>query len=269
MIVLLRRLLRFVRLSLHLALGLFKAGVLFGFYSLPARDRAISDWSARLLKILGVRLEAGTLPEFTHGVLLVSNHISWLDIFIIHATKRVHFVSKHEVRSWPVVGWLAWRAGTLFIQRARKSDTARINQEMHELLCNGAWVAVFPEGTSTDGRKLLRFLPSLLQPAVDENLPVLPAALQYRTPDGSFTDAAAYADNISFFSSLWKILGQREIVARLMFGLPVRGAHRRELAEAAYASIAGMLGFLPTSSSASAPGGNRPEKPADPPASGQ
>lgn len=269
MTTLLRRLFRLLRLCLHLALGLFKAGVLFGFYSLPARDRAISRWSARLLKILGVRLIAGAPPEFTHGALLVANHISWLDIFIIHATKRVHFVSKHEVRSWPLVGWLAWRAGTLFIERARKADTARINQEMHTLLREGAWVAVFPEGTSTDGRRLLRFLPSLLQPAVEENLPVVPAALQYRNPDGSYTNAAAYADDISFSSSLWKILGQKEIVARLNFGMPVRGKHRRELAEAAYGSIAGILGFPATSSSASAPGDSPPGTPGGPPASGQ
>lgn len=266
MIFLLRRLLRLSRLVLHLALGLFQAAVLFNFYALPARDRAISRWSASLLRILGIRLIAGTPPEFTHGALLVANHVSWLDVFIIHATKRVHFVSKHEVRSWPVVGWLAYRAGTLFIERARKADTARINQEMHKLLRDGAWVAVFPEGTSTDGRRLLRFLPSLLQPAIDESLPVVPAALQYLDPDGSYSDAAAYADNVSFVSSLWRILGQKEIVARLSFGTQIRGTHRRELAEAAYATIAGILGFAATSSLASASGDTPPGTPGAPPA---
>ena len=191
MTALFRRLLRLSRLSLHVVQGLFQASVLFGFYSLSTRDQAISRWSAKLLKILGVRLIAGTPPEFTHGALLVANHISWLDIFIIYAAKRVHFVSKHEIRSWPVVGWLACRTGTLFIERARKSDTARINQEMHRLLRDGAWVAVFPEGTSTDGRRLLRFLPSLFQPAVDENLPVVPAILRYQDPQGGYTNVAA------------------------------------------------------------------------------
>jgi 1-acyl-sn-glycerol-3-phosphate acyltransferase len=250
----------------HLALGLLQAGMLFGLYTLPARDRAISRWSDKTLKILGVRLAAGTPPEFTHGAMLVANHISWLDVFVIHAARRVHFVSKHEVRDWPLVGWLAERAGTLFIQRAKKADTARINQEMHALLRDGAWVAVFPEGTSTDGRKLLRFLPSLFQPAVDENLPVVPAALQYQTPQGAYTDAAAYADNVSFAQSLWRIAGEKEIVARLTFGLPIRGDHRRELAEAAYQEIAGVLGFEATSS-AFAPGGNPPETPGGLPAS--
>jgi len=269
MIVFLRRLFRLARLTLHLAQGLFQAGALFGFYSLPARDRATSRWSARLLGILGIRMTAGAPPEFTHGALLVANHISWLDIFIIHAAKRVHFVSKHEVRSWPVVGWLAWRAGTLFIERSRKADTARVNQEMHRLLRDGAWVAVFPEGTSTDGSRLLRFLPSLFQAAVDENLPVVPAVLQYQSPQGSFTAVAAYADNISFASSLWRILGEQEIVARLTFCRPIRGNSRRELAAAAYREIADFLGFETTSSSASAAGDSPPGTPGGPPASGQ
>ena len=262
-----RRLFRLARLSLHLLLGIFKAAVLFGFYSLATRDRVISRWSERLLEILGIRLVASAPPKFTHGALLVANHISWLDIFVIHTAKRVHFVSKHEVRNWPVVGWLAWRSGTLFIQRAKKSDTARINQEMHALLRDGAWVAVFPEGTSTDGSRLLRFLPSLFQPAVDENLPVVPAALQYQTQTGAYTDAAAYADNVSFGTSLWRIAGEKEIVARVTFGTPIRGENRRVLAEMAHREIAGALGFEITSS-ALLSAGSPPGTPADLPASG-
>jgi 1-acyl-sn-glycerol-3-phosphate acyltransferase len=251
MSVLFRRLFRLTRLSLHLLLGVFQAAVLFGFYSLAARDRVISRWSAKLLKILGIRLVAGTPPEFAHGALLVANHISWLDVFLIHAARHVHFVSKHEVRDWPVIGWLAWRAGTLFIQRAKKSDTARINQEMHALLRDGAWVAVFPEGTSTDGSRLLRFLPSLFQPAVDENLPVVPTTLQYLTAEGDYTNAAAYADNVSFGTSLWRIAGEKGIVARVTFGTTIRSDNRRELAEAAHRDIAKTLGFETTSSALS------------------
>jgi 1-acyl-sn-glycerol-3-phosphate acyltransferase len=259
MTVFLRRILRLCRLAIHTAWGLAQAALVFGFYSPSTRDRIISRWAAKLLRVLNIRLAAGAPPEFTHGALLVANHVSWLDVFIILATRRVHFVSKHEIRAWPVVGWVAERAGTLFIERARKADTARINREMHELLHDGAWVAVFPEGTSTDGRRLLRFLPSLFQPAVDESLPVVPVALQYRTPQGEYTNAAAYADNISLGSSLWRILGEKAIVARLTFGMPIRGSNRRELAETAYHEIATSLGF--------APAGNPPGTPGDPPAS--
>ncbi len=261
MTVIFRRLFRLARLMLHLLVGLFQTALLFRFYSLATRDQVISRWSGKLLGVLGVRLAAGIPPEFTHGALLVANHTSWLDIFVIHATRRVHFVSKHEVRNWPVIGWLAWRAGTLFIQRAKKADTARVNQEMHVLLRDGAWVAVFPEGTSTDGRRLLRFMPSLFQPAVDEHLPVVPAALQYQTSQGTHTDAAAYADDVSFGTSLWRIAGEKEIVARISFGMPIRGDSRRELAETAYREIATSLGFSLQD--------NPPGTPGDPPASAQ
>lgn len=266
--ILFRRLYRLARLALHLLLGVFQAAVLFGFYPLATRDRVISRWSARLLEILGVRLVASVPPEYSHGALLVANHVSWLDVFLIHAAKRVHFVSKHEVRDWPVIGWLAWRAGTLFIQRAKKTDTARVNQEMHALLRDGAWVAVFPEGTSTDGSRLLRFLPSLFQPAVDESLPVVTAALQYQTPAGAYTDAAAYADNVSFGKSLWRIAGEKEIVARITFGKPIRGDNRRELAETAQREIASALG-LDAISSALSSAGTPPGTPGGPPASAQ
>ncbi len=250
-----RRSYRLCRLAIHTVWGLIQAGILFGFYTPAVRDHIISRWSAKLLKILGIRAVIGAPPEFTHGALLVANHISWLDVFVILATRRVHFVSKHEVRSWPLMGWLAERAGTLFIQRARKADTARVNQEMHALLQNGAWVALFPEGTSTDGRKLLRFLPSLFQPAVTENLPVVPACLQYQTPEGNYTDAAAYADDISFGKSLWRIVGEKEIVARLTFAAPLRDTNRRALADAAYREIATCLGFALTDNPPESPGG--------------
>lgn len=244
-----RRLFRLARLLLHVMAGILQAAVMFQFYSPAKRDQVISDWSAKLLRILGVTLKAGNPPEFGHGALLVANHVSWLDIFVIHAARRVHFVSKHEIRSWPVAGWLAHRAGTLFIQRAKKHDTARINNEMHALLQDGAWVAVFPEGTSSDGRQLRRFMPSLFQPAVKENLPVVPAGIRYQTPEGNHCQAAAYIDEMTFGKSLWQIAGEAEIVARLDFCMPLKNSDRRALAEAAHCEISTCLGFEPMGSS--------------------
>lgn len=246
MFIFIRRVFRLARLMAHLGIGVFQTGVVFVFYSAQRKDRAISRWSKKLLRVLSVRLLADAPPRFPHGALLVANHISWLDIFVIHATRRVHFVAKHEIRHWPVFGWLAQRAGTLFVQRSKKSGTARVNNEIHTLLQDGAWVAVFPEGTSTNGRKLLRFLPSLLQPAVTENLPVLPVALRYQTADGAISDAAVYADDISIGQSLWRITGEAEIIASLQFCAPITGQDRRKLAAAAHSEIATILGFAQT-----------------------
>jgi 1-acyl-sn-glycerol-3-phosphate acyltransferase len=250
-----RRLFRLARLLMHLANGLWQASAMFPFYSPARRDRAISAWSATLLDVLGVRRDSATPPHLDHGALLVANHISWLDIFVILATRRVHFVSKHEVRGWPVLGWLAERAGTLFIRRAKKHDTARVGAEMHGLLQQGAWVAVFPEGTSTDGRRLLRFLPSLFQPAVSEALPVVPAAIRYQRPGGDYTDVPAYIDDMPFHVSLWRILGEREIVAKLHFCAPLRLPDRRLLAQAAHREVATCLGLDAADNSPETPAG--------------
>jgi 1-acyl-sn-glycerol-3-phosphate acyltransferase len=198
------------------------------------------------LRILGVRLAVTPAAQKMDGALLVANHISWLDIFVIYAIKRVHFVSKAEVERWPVAGWLAGKAGTLFIERAKKSDTARVNQEMRGILERGGCAAVFPEGTSSDGRHIRRFLPSLLQPAVDLGLPVVPAAVSYRRPDGSHCDAANYIDGISFAESLWRIAGEAAIHARFEFGAVQKGDDRRSLALAAQTEVARLLGVAVT-----------------------
>src|SRR5512138_2253123 len=155
----LRRFVRTSLLALHLAWGVTLVGLAFSVVGPARRDRIIMAWSRRLLGILGVRARIDTAPAVPGGALLVCNHISWLDVYVIYAALRVHFVSKSEIRAWPVAGWLAHKAGTLFLERGRRTDTARVNAEMGSLLEGGAWVAVFPEGTTSDGRGLKRFLP--------------------------------------------------------------------------------------------------------------
>jgi 1-acyl-sn-glycerol-3-phosphate acyltransferase len=254
-----RRTLRISRLMLHLVWGVTLAGLAFPLLKPAQRDRAIMAWAQQLLRTLGVQLRAGTAPSLPGGALLVCNHVSWLDIYLIYAARRVHFVSKAEVRQWPVAGWLAHKTGTLFIERGRRADTARINAEMRTLMQSGAWVAVFPEGTTSDGRGLRRFMPSLLQPAVELDCPIVPAALRYRTLDGEPTTAPAYIDDIGMWQSLRHIVSEPGIIAELQFGEPVPpDGHRRELAAQAEAATARLLGVLPADTS--------PQTPADPPA---
>lgn len=262
--VLLRRSARIGRLLLHLALGVVIAALVFPLAGPARRDRIIMAWSQRLLALLGIRLHATAAPALPGGALLVCNHVSWLDIYLVLATQRVHFVSKAEVRAWPVAGWLAHKAGTLFLERSRRADTARINAEMRALMAQGAWVAVFPEGTTSDGRGLRRFLPSLLQPAVELNCPIVPAALRYRTPDGGHCAAAAYIDQMSLWQSLKQIVSEPAIVAELRFGEPIAPtAHRRELAAQAERAVAGLLGLSPSAAPAS---DTPPKTPDGPPA---
>ena len=261
----LRRTVRISLLMLHLAWGVMVAGLAFPLFKPAHRDRFIMAWSRHLLRVLGVRVQLTPAPSLPGGALLVCNHVSWLDIYLIYAAQRVHFVSKAEVRTWPVAGWLAHKTGTLFIERGRRADTARINTEMHDLMQDGAWVAVFPEGTTSDGRALRRFMPSLLQPAVQLNCPVVPAALRYRTLDGEYSAVPAYIDDISMWQSLKQIVSEPGFIAELHFGEPILpNGHRRELAAQAEAATAGLLGLVRPSDAM--PADTAPQTPADPPA---
>jgi 1-acyl-sn-glycerol-3-phosphate acyltransferase len=259
-----RAALRFAQLALHLTWGVTLVGLAFPLMTPAQRDRAIMAWAQRLLKVLGVRAQIDAPPSLPGGALLVCNHVSWLDIYLIHAAQRVHFVSKSEVRAWPVAGWLAHKTGTLFLERGRRADTARINAEMRALMQAGAWVAVFPEGTTSDGRALRRFQPSLLQPAVELDCAIVPAALRYRTLAGEYSAAPAYIDEMSLWQSFRKIVSEPGLVAELHFGEPILpDRHRRELAAQAEQSVANLLGLrMPDASSA----GSAPKTPAGPPA---
>ncbi len=257
--VFLRRLVRLALLGLHTSAGALLAALALPLLGSRRRDALIVAWSRMLLGLLGVRAVVAPAPTVPGGALLVCNHVSWLDIFVIFIARRVHFVSKAEVRAWPVAGWLAHKAGTLFVERGRRADTLRVNGDMAALLRDGAWVAVFPEGTTSDGRILRRFLPSLLQPAVDLDCPIVPAALRYRTLDGIYSAAAAYVDRMSLWQSLLAVTGAPGIVAELHFGEPILpNGHRRDLAATAEAATARLLGIAPADTA--------PRTPAGPPA---
>jgi 1-acyl-sn-glycerol-3-phosphate acyltransferase len=251
-----RRLGRIALLLLHTSAGVLLAALVLPLLRSRRRDALIVAWSRMLLGLLGVRAVVAPAPTVPGGALLVCNHVSWLDVFAIFLARRVHFVSKSEVRHWPVAGWLAQKAGTLFLERGRRADTLRVNADMAALLRDGAWVAVFPEGTTSDGRSLRRFLPSLLQPAVDLDCPVVPAALRYRTPDGAYTAAPAYVDGMSLWRSLLAITAEPGIVAELRFGEPIApNGHRRDLAAAAEAATARLVGIAPADTAARTPAG--------------
>jgi 1-acyl-sn-glycerol-3-phosphate acyltransferase len=152
------------------------------------------------------------------------------------------FIAKSEIRAWPVAGWIAERAGTIFIRRERRRDTSRINALVHAALAEGEFIGLFPEGTTGDGDELLRFHSSLFEPAVANGALVYPAAIRYVADEGSACDAAAYGDR-TFMQSLALIIGQRSFTATLRFGAPLatRGASRRDIALSARGSVATLL----------------------------
>jgi len=190
-------------------------------------------------------------------VLVVANHISWLDIFVLNAHHPVRFVAKAELARWPVVSRMIRGAGTVFIERGRRRDTHRVNQKMARVLADGDVVAIFPEGTTTHGSDVLPFKSSLLQPIVEAEGHVQPVAIRYRTPDGGMAMAPTYVGDTSFAQSFWAVCGERSLTVELMAmpALPARG-HRRHLARAAEASIRTALA-APESATESGTGADR------------
>lgn len=209
---------RSTRLCLHIAAGLAKIAFLLPRYDQAKRNVSINEWSAKLVAILGLRIKIfGKIPCTASPELVVSNHISWLDVFALNAEKPVRFVAKSEISTWPIIGQLCRGTGTLFIKRSKKGDTARISQGMAALLQGGENVAFFPEGTSSDGTSILPFRSSLLQSAIDCESPIQPIYLRYVTATGHPTSVAAYCDSISFVSSLWRLLTSENITIELHF----------------------------------------------------
>ena len=238
---------RVTRVFVHLLRGLLIAAAVFSFLGPAPRRKAVRDWSASLLRLLGVRLHVQGSPPAARGkpVMLVGNHVSWLDVFVINAVLPVRFVAKSEVRSWPLIGWLSARTGTLFIERARRRDAMRINRRISEVMRGGDVIAVFPEGTTTDGSHLLRFHSALLQPALLAEAAVHPVALRFERADGSLCVEAAYDGDKTLWDTVRLMVTQPVIHARVWFlpALPADTAHRRELAQTARSAIVNCLGF--------------------------
>ena len=178
----------------------------------------------------------GGLPG---NVLIVANHISWLDIFVLNALQPARFIAKADLRHLPLVGRLVENAGTLFIERERRRDTHTVNRQTVEALARGDLVAVFPEGTTSDGTGLLKFHSSLLQSIVDAEGHMQPVAIRYRTPGDRHCAAPAYVGELSLLDSFWRVTGERTIRAELhvMPPVPARARHRRDLSRAAEDAI--------------------------------
>ncbi|HEX2540861.1 MAG TPA: lysophospholipid acyltransferase family protein, partial [Caldimonas sp.] len=174
-----RAALRLARAVAHGVQGLCVVLFVFPRLDEPARHERIRRWSLALLQSLGIRLEATGEPA-RGGSLLVANHVSWLDIMAIHAVApHARFVSKADVKGWPLVSRLVDSAGTLYLQRERKRDALRVVHAMASALQGGDTVAIFPEGTTSTGHTLLPFHANLLQAAIATATPVQPVALRY------------------------------------------------------------------------------------------
>jgi 1-acyl-sn-glycerol-3-phosphate acyltransferase len=239
------RLTRFARVVAHLAGGLATTVFVFPWIGPPRKRALIRRWSRQLLQMLGVerRVRWHREGRMRGHILIVANHISWLDIFVLNAQQPARFIAKAEIRRLPVIGRLCRNVGTLFIERERRRDTHTVNRHTVEALTRGDLVAVFPEGTTSDGTGLLKFHSSLFQPIVDARGDVQPVAIRYRTPADEYSDAPAFVGDLTMVGSLWRLTGERSLVAELDMLPPIPAAdrNRRELSNAAAAAIRTVL----------------------------
>ena len=180
---------RLFRLALHLVSGLASVALVFPWLDDSARGERRRRWSRKLLGNLGIALECdpGELPR---ACLIVSNHISWIDIFAINALLPAAFISKAEVRNWPGIGWLASRNDTVFLRRGSRGHARIVNAEIAALMDAGKVVALFPEGTTTNGSHVQHFHAALLQPAIAARRPIVPC--RWRSATTIATAAAAW-----------------------------------------------------------------------------
>jgi 1-acyl-sn-glycerol-3-phosphate acyltransferase len=197
-------------------------------------------WQARLCRAIGMRVEV--VGEIIPNTLMVANHVSWLDIPIIGSQGPIGFVSKAEVREWPLIGWMAEIAGTLFIRRGA-NEAGQINRQIEQRIGSGRPIVVFPEGTTSDGTRLLRFHPRLLAAGQCEGVRVQPVALRYGTNKESDPDAPFLGED-TLLAHLSRLVRRPELRVQLRFLDPVDGSRltRREIAEHCHSVIAKAIG---------------------------
>jgi 1-acyl-sn-glycerol-3-phosphate acyltransferase len=169
--------------------------------------------------------------------LLVSNHLSYLDILTFGAALPCYLVSKIEIGRWPLFGILARAGGTIFVDRSSRSSAESVTEQIAERLKGPVPVLFFPEGTSTDGTKLLHFHSRFFTPAVDAGVPVVAAAVRYIPDDGSPERELCWYGDDTFLLHVWKVLGGPNFSAEIHFGEPRIYSSRRAAADATFAEI--------------------------------
>jgi 1-acyl-sn-glycerol-3-phosphate acyltransferase len=234
---------RLTRLILHLLAGLATCALVFPWAGHMLRERLTRRWSRRLLGLCRVKVEQGAGAPALEHALIVANHVSWLDIFVINSMHPCRFVAKAEIRGWPVLGWLAGRAGTVFIARGNRRDLRHVFKGLVEALRQGQRVAFFPEGTTSRQGVVLPFHANLLEAAIDAPVAVQPYAIEYVDAAGSHHTSVDYVGETTFVRSFFAILSGAPLRARLTCLAPIdaAGAHRRELALAAHDAVARAL----------------------------
>lgn len=243
-----RAVLRLARCITHALHGVLIVLLRFPRFDATQRHADIRWWSAKMLRLMAIRLQVDGAPAVGSaergGVMLVANHISWLDILALHSVlPQARFVSKADVKSWPLIAHLVDAADTLYLERERKRDALRVVHLVAEALRQGQTVAVFPEGTTSNGRVLLPFHANLFQAAISACAQVQPVALRFSDADGPVSRAVEFVGDTSLAQSLWRVACGEAVVVHVELLAPRAAAmaERRALAQSLRDDIGARL----------------------------
>jgi 1-acyl-sn-glycerol-3-phosphate acyltransferase len=234
---------RLARVGGLIVAGVLRCAFIFPFATPAQRLWQTGRWCGQVARALGMTVESNGRSH-DGAALIVANHISWLDILAINAVHPARFVSKADVKHWPVLGWLIGCGGTLFIERERKRDALRVVHQIAASLKQGDTIAMFPEGTTGDGSTLLPFHANLLQAAISTDAMLQPIALRYVDDDSAPSQAVVWVGDATLAESLRKVVfarGLRVVVTQLA-PLPSAGQDRRELSARVRREIGQALG---------------------------
>ncbi len=237
---------KLTRVAVHIAAGLGTITLVFPRLNQTQKEVKIQAWAHTLLAKIAINLVVNGKPPVQGPVLLAANHISWLDIVVMLAACPCRFVSKAEVGQWPVIGTLTRAAGTLFITRSSRRDALRVVHQMVEKLQtdNRVVLAIFPEGTTSNGQQVLPFHANLFQAAISSNAPVQPVALRFEYAVSNQPSLApCYIDDDTLLGSVWRTLTAPRQRVVLNFGQPqhCEGRNRQTWARDAQTEVLRLL----------------------------
>ena len=201
-----------------------------------ARALWLQQTSRRILRVLQVDIRTnGPIP--LKG-LIVSNHLSYVDILVLSTVTPTVFIAKSDVKRWPVFGWYAAMGGSLFVERTKRSDVARLNRDVAHMLNSGSLITLFPEGTSSDGLQVLPFKSSLLEPAARVDHPLSAACIGYTLPDGDVSRDVCYWGDMTLLPHLLNLFSKPRLSATVSFTrLPPTQNDRKELARELHSHV--------------------------------
>ncbi|MFT3807960.1 lysophospholipid acyltransferase family protein [Arenimonas sp.] len=247
-----RYLWRFPALLLHVVVGLPITMLMinglcakFSFRGERLDHWAVRMWSKIMLRCFGLRTRRYGTP-LPGAVMFVANHVSWIDITLLHSQRWMGFVAKAEIERWPLIGWLASRGGTIYHHRGNNESLHGVMHQMVQRLESGLAVGVFPEGRTTDGRAIGVFHARIFQPAVLANVPAQPVAVKYGAK-GNAQAIVAFAPREHFMGNFLRLLGEPGRVAEVHFLEPVAASEdgRRRMADTCRERIVAAMAAAP------------------------